>query len=127
MRPDQEEKESILRAAVGRIFGGPKDLRDRLIFRRLTLIPLLAWIGLGADGLSSSSYGPAEAFKALGDHTYLALLLAPPGSASKRRSNQVFRPCVSSPSSVRKKCLDSLDWGCGLAHPASSTSSMKNI
>ena len=76
MRPDQEKEESTLHAAVGRIFGGPKDLKDRSIFRRLSLIPLLAWIGLGADGLSSSSYGPAEAFKALGDHTYLALLLA---------------------------------------------------
>lgn len=76
MKPDQEEEESTLHAAAGRLFGGPKDLKDRSIFRRLTLIPILAWIGLGADGLSSSSYGPAEAFKALGDHTYLALLLA---------------------------------------------------
>jgi amino acid transporter len=31
---------------------------------------------LGADGLSSSSYGPEEAFRALGEHTYLALGLA---------------------------------------------------
>jgi len=30
---------------------------------------------LGADGLSSSSYGPEEAFRALGGHTYLALFL----------------------------------------------------
>ena len=37
---------------------------------------MLAWIGLGADGLSSSSYGPEEAFRALGSHTYLALFLA---------------------------------------------------
>jgi amino acid transporter len=42
----------------------------------LSLIPILAWIGLGADGLSSSAYGPEEAFKALGEHTYLAILLA---------------------------------------------------
>ena len=77
MTPDQEKEESSLPAAVGRVvLGGPKDISDRSIFRRLSLIPLLAWIGLGADGLSSSSYGPAEAFKALGDHTYLALLLA---------------------------------------------------
>jgi len=40
------------------------------------LIPILAWIGLGADGLSSSSYGPEEAFKALGPHTYLAIFIA---------------------------------------------------
>jgi len=33
-------------------------------------------VGLGADGLSSSAYGPEEAFKALGRHTYLAVALA---------------------------------------------------
>jgi amino acid transporter len=58
------------------VFGKPKDLRDSGIFHKLALIPLLAWIGLGADGLSSSSYGPEEAFRALGHHTYLALFLA---------------------------------------------------
>ncbi|HJX56651.1 MAG TPA: APC family permease, partial [Methanoregula sp.] len=39
------------------------------------LFPLLAWIGLGADGVSSSSYGPPEAFVALGEYTYLAVFL----------------------------------------------------
>jgi hypothetical protein len=33
-------------------------------------------VGLGADGLSSSCYGPEEAFRALGSHTYLAIGLA---------------------------------------------------
>ena len=54
----------------------PRDLKEASIFHKLSLIPLLAWIGLGADGLSSSSYGPEEAFRALGNHTYLALFLA---------------------------------------------------
>jgi amino acid transporter len=58
------------------LVGGPRDLQDRHIFHRLTLIPFLAWVGLGADGLSSSAYGPAEAFRTLGEHTYLALGLA---------------------------------------------------
>ncbi len=58
------------------VFGLPKNVNDPKIFHKLALIPLLAWIGLGADGLSSSSYGPEEAFRALGSHTYLALLLA---------------------------------------------------
>ncbi|HEY3013290.1 MAG TPA: amino acid permease, partial [Gemmatimonadales bacterium] len=40
------------------------------------MIPFLAWVGLGADGLSSSAYGPEEAFKALGSHRYLAIGLA---------------------------------------------------
>ena len=30
----------------------------------LALVAFLAWVGLGADGLSSSAYGPEETFKA---------------------------------------------------------------
>jgi len=58
------------------LVGKPRDIRDPSIFHKLALIPILAWIGLGADGLSSASYGPEEAFKVLGKHTYLALALA---------------------------------------------------
>lgn len=58
------------------IFGAPKHLKDKHLFHTMSLIPILAWVGLGADGLSSSAYGPEEAFRALGQHTYLALLLA---------------------------------------------------
>src|ERR1700682_106585 len=56
--------------------GGPRDLRDPRLFHNLSLAAFLAWVGLGADGLSSSSYGPEEAFKNLGEHTYLAVFLA---------------------------------------------------
>lgn len=42
----------------------------------IALAAFLAWIGLGADGLSSSCYGPEEAFLALGTHTHLGLYLA---------------------------------------------------
>jgi amino acid transporter len=49
---------------------------DPRVFHHVTLVAFLAWVGLGADGLSSSAYGPEEAFKALGDHAYLALVLA---------------------------------------------------
>lgn len=58
------------------ILGDKRDVHDESMFHRLTLVALLAWVGLGADGLSSSCYGPAEAFTNLGDHTYLAVLLA---------------------------------------------------
>jgi amino acid transporter len=58
------------------LFGGPRDLHDTRLFHRLALIPFLAWVGLGADGLSSSAYGPEEAFRALGAHRFLALPLA---------------------------------------------------
>ncbi len=58
------------------LLGAPRSLADRSLFHRLSLIPFLAWVGLGADGLSSSAYGPEEAFRQLGEHTYLAVLLA---------------------------------------------------
>ncbi|HEX5387539.1 MAG TPA: APC family permease [Gemmatimonadales bacterium] len=55
------------------VFGKPRDLADTTLIHRLSLIPFLAWVGLGADGLSSSAYGPEEAYRALGEHTFLAL------------------------------------------------------
>ena len=58
------------------IIGAKKNIEDPGIFHKIALFPLLAWIGLGADGVSSSSYGPPEAFVALGQHTYLAVFLA---------------------------------------------------
>jgi amino acid transporter len=59
---------------LSRIFlGNRKDIRDPGIFHRMALIPFLAWVGLGADGLSSSSYGPDEAYRALGERRYLAI------------------------------------------------------
>src|SRR5215831_4972528 len=58
------------------VFGAPKDVKDPHAFHKLSLVALLAWVGLGADGLSSSAYGPDEAFRALGEHTGFAVLLA---------------------------------------------------
>jgi amino acid transporter len=58
------------------IFGAPRDVEDPHTYHSMSLIALLAWVGLGADGLSSSSYGPDEAFRALGDHRALAIFLA---------------------------------------------------
>ncbi len=56
--------------------GDARSPTDRTIFHKLSLIPLFAWVGLGADALSSSSYGPEEAFLALHGHTYLAIFVA---------------------------------------------------
>jgi amino acid transporter len=56
--------------------GPPRNLEDRSIYHHISLIAFLAWVGLGADGLSSSAYGPEEAFKQLGNHSYLAIGLA---------------------------------------------------
>ena len=58
------------------LFGSPRDIHDSRVFHHISLIPFLAWVGLGADGLSSSAYGPEEAFKNLQSHTYLAVALA---------------------------------------------------
>src|SRR4030065_983006 len=58
------------------VLGSPRNINDPKIFHKIALIPFLAWVGLGADGLSSSAYGPEEAFKTLGQHTYLAIFLA---------------------------------------------------
>ncbi|MGH7772518.1 MAG: APC family permease, partial [Candidatus Binatia bacterium] len=60
----------------GILFGKPKDPLDPRVFHQISLIAFLAWVGLGADGLSSSAYGPEEAYLALGEHFFLALPLA---------------------------------------------------
>ena len=58
-----------------RIFGDPKDPLSPGVFHQLSLVAFLAWVGLGADGLSSSCYGPEEAFLHLGSERFLALFL----------------------------------------------------
>ncbi len=57
------------------LIGKSRDLSDKTLFHKLSLIAFFAWVGLGADGLSSSCYGPEEAFKALNGHIYLSLLV----------------------------------------------------
>src|SRR5580765_3469415 len=57
------------------VFGKPRDIKDPNVFHHVSLIAFLAWVGLGADGLSSSAYGPDEAFRALGGHAHLAPFL----------------------------------------------------
>jgi len=58
------------------LFGPPRDPLAPETRKHIALAAFLAWIGIGADGLSSSSYGPSEAFIALGAHSQLALYLA---------------------------------------------------
>jgi len=58
------------------LLGRPRDVLDPGVFHKVSLAAFLAWVGLGADGLSSSAYGPEEAFKALGPHGYLAVAMA---------------------------------------------------
>jgi hypothetical protein len=58
------------------VLGPPKDVEEPHAFHKLSLIAFLAWVGLGADGLSSSAYGPEETFRQLGEHRGLAVFLA---------------------------------------------------
>jgi len=58
------------------LFGAPRDPFSKQTHENIALIAFMAWIGLGADGLSSSCYGPEEAFLALGSHTSLGIYLA---------------------------------------------------
>ncbi len=58
------------------IFGKPLNPGDPTLFHRLSLIAFFAWVGLGSDGLSSSCYGPEEAFLALGNHHHLGIFVA---------------------------------------------------
>lgn len=75
--PDLEEDQDIswnmrLWKRVHRVLiGGAKDLNDQGLFHKVALIPILAWVGMGADGLSSSAYGPDESFKVLQQSQYL--------------------------------------------------------
>ena len=56
--------------------GKAKTLQDKSIFHKLSLVAFFAWIGLGADGISSSCYGPEEAFRNLSGHPMLAIFVA---------------------------------------------------
>lgn len=58
------------------ILGPPRDPMASDTRGHLLLAAFLAWVGLGADGVSSANYGPQEAFLALGAHAYLAMYLA---------------------------------------------------
>lgn len=58
------------------LIGAPRDPLNPETRRHIVLVAFVAWVGLGADGLSSSCYGPEEAFLALGSYTHLGLYLA---------------------------------------------------
>jgi hypothetical protein len=57
------------------LIGGARSPHDHSVFHKLSLIAFFAWVGLGADGLSSSCYGPQEAFLTLGAHPYLSIFV----------------------------------------------------
>jgi len=71
-----ENNENIFKRVKNLIIGKGRNVNDSGLFHKLSLIAFFAWIGLGADGLSSSCYGPQEAYLALNGHTYLSIFVA---------------------------------------------------
>lgn len=69
-------KPSFLKQLKILVIGGARSPSDPHIFHKLSLIAFFAWVGLGADGISSSSYGPEEAFRTLGGYGDLAIFIA---------------------------------------------------
>ena len=69
-------KHHFLHKVKTAIVGHPHNPHDNRLFHKLSLIAFFAWVGLGADALSSSSYGPEEAFLALHGHIYLGIFVA---------------------------------------------------
>ncbi|HEY7728796.1 MAG TPA: APC family permease [Candidatus Eisenbacteria bacterium] len=66
----------FLRRLFGVVIGPARRITDPALFHKISLAAFLAWVGLGADGLSSSAYGPEAAFLALRGNTFLAIPLA---------------------------------------------------
>jgi len=67
---------SVSQRARKFILGSARNPEDPHVFHKLSLIAFFAWVGLGADGISSSCYGPEEAFRTLGSHFHLGILVA---------------------------------------------------
>lgn len=67
---------TIFERIKDKIIGKALNPMDQSLTHNLSLIAFFAWVGLGADGLSSSCYGPEEAFLALNGHIYLSIFVA---------------------------------------------------
>jgi len=68
--------DSLLDRLKNVLIGSARDIRDPNLFHKLSLVAFFAWVGLGADGLSSANYGPEESFLALGTHGHLGIFVA---------------------------------------------------
>jgi amino acid transporter len=71
----RQDDPSLFRKLRTAVIGKARDPLDRSVFHRISLVAFFAWVGLGADGLSSSCYGPPEAFLELGKHSHLGLFV----------------------------------------------------
>jgi len=46
---NSEEKRSLIDTVLRKLIGSPRDIWDASIFRKISLVPVLAWVGLGAS------------------------------------------------------------------------------
>ncbi|MCX5661278.1 MAG: amino acid permease, partial [Planctomycetota bacterium] len=69
-------KPTILGKLGRLLIGRARNPNDESLFHTLSLIAFFAWVGLGADGLSSLCYGPEEAFLNLHGHLHLSIFVA---------------------------------------------------
>lgn len=74
--PGDAEPVPLLKRVWRKIVGGRRNPFDPHVFQHISLIAFFAWVGLGADGISSANYGPEEAFHALHGLTFLTPILA---------------------------------------------------
>lgn len=57
------------------VIGNARDISDKSVFHKISLIAFFAWVGLGSDPLSSSCYGPEEIMRNLQGHPNLAIFV----------------------------------------------------
>ncbi|MCX6601759.1 MAG: APC family permease [bacterium] len=57
------------------LLGGRRNPFDPKVFQRISLIAFFAWVGMGADGITSANYGPEEAYHALHSMAFLGPVL----------------------------------------------------
>lgn len=69
-------RQTLLEKTKNFLIGEARSHEDPRLFHKISLVVFFAWVGLGADGLSSSCYGPEEAFLALQNHPFLGLFVA---------------------------------------------------
>jgi amino acid transporter len=70
------QRKSLTKFVKNTVIGPERQLNEAGLFHKLSLVALLAWVGLGADGLSSSCYGPEECYKVLLAYPQLSLFVA---------------------------------------------------
>ncbi len=54
MNEESESKPTLIHRIRTVVIGGARNPQDPSVFHKLSLIAFFAWVGLGADGLSSS-------------------------------------------------------------------------